>query len=81
MCQNKVAKILDWPIPATPKEVRSLLGITSFYRRFERNFSKIAKPLLDLTRQKMVFNWGAAQNQAFEILKRAFCNAPVITII
>ena len=80
VCQDKVAKILEWPTPQTPKEVRSFLGIASFYRRFVKDFSKIAKPLSDLTRQETEFRWGTAQENAFSHLKRILCTAPVLKL-
>ena len=42
---EKVAKIKDWPIPKTPKEVHSFVGLASYYRRFIPNFTKWAGPL------------------------------------
>ena len=55
---EKVAKIKDWPIPKTPKEVHSFVGLASYYRRFIPNFTKWAGPLhgliiLAATQQKV----------------------------
>ena len=77
---DKVRKIQEWPAPTSPKEVRSFLGIASFYRRFVKDFSKIAKPLSDLTRQAVTFTWGESQRRAFEALKRILSTAPVLRL-
>ena len=79
VCRDKVAKVLDWPRPTTPKEVRSFLGIASFYRRFIEKFSHIARPLTDLTRQGAnVSKWGQMHEAAFKRLKEKLCTAPVL---
>ena len=45
---EKVAKIKDWPIPKTPKEVHSFIGLASYYQRFIPNFAKWEGPLHEL---------------------------------
>lgn len=47
----KVAAIKEWKIPKTVKEIQSFLGLANYYRRFIRNYSKIATPLTDLTKK------------------------------
>ena len=42
---EKVKKVQNWPIPSTVKEVRSFLGLCNYYRRFMKDFAKIASPL------------------------------------
>ncbi|KAL7824273.1 hypothetical protein SRHO_G00342580 [Serrasalmus rhombeus] len=45
---GKVSAIKNWPKPTSVKELRSFLGFAGYYRRFVRDFSKLAKPLNDL---------------------------------
>jgi len=50
------------------------LGLANFYRRFIRDFSKIATPLNNLMRKENVWRWGGKPRQkAFDELKRRFC--------
>ena len=45
---DKVVKVRSWPRPANVEQVRAFLGFAGYYRRFVRNFARIAKPLTDL---------------------------------
>ena len=54
---DKTQSILNWPIPASRKELRSFLGLVNFYRRFIPRFSHIAAPLTSLTANKVPFKW------------------------
>ena len=47
---DKITALQDWPRPRTVQEVRQFLGFAGFYRRFIKNFSRIARPLHDLTK-------------------------------
>ncbi|GJZ60742.1 putative reverse transcriptase domain-containing protein [Tanacetum coccineum] len=51
-----------------------------YYRRFIKNFSKIAKPLTVLTQISKIFEWGEEQENAFQTLKDKLCNAPVLSL-
>nr|GFC77058.1 putative reverse transcriptase domain-containing protein [Tanacetum cinerariifolium] len=64
--------------PESSTEIRSFLGLASYYRRFIKNFSKIAKPLTLLTQKNKTYVWGDKQDEAFRILKEKLCNAPVL---
>lgn len=46
---EKTAATKTWPVPQTPKQLRSFLGFVGYYRRFIKDYSKIVKPLNDLT--------------------------------
>ena len=83
---EKVARVRDWPIPASPSQLRSFLGLASYYRRYVKGFSAIAAPLHKLSvkspeqagKSAGPFEWSAEANEAFETLKRALCEAPVL---
>ena len=47
--QAKIDRVRDWPVPCSVKEVRSFLGLCSYYRRFVKHFATVASPLHQLT--------------------------------
>ena len=53
----KVATVVDWPMPSNIIEVRSFLGMTGYYQRLIKDFSKIASPLTQLLRKEHKFEW------------------------
>lgn len=62
-------RITEWQTPSTVTEVQLFLGMMNYYRRFIKNFSKVAKPLTDLTKQDIGYQWGTEQEEAFQALK------------
>jgi hypothetical protein len=76
----KIEAVVNWPIPENLKEVRSFIGFANFYRRFIKDFSKICRPLHNLSKKDVPFVWGPSQQQAFDQLKTAFTTEPVLTI-
>ena len=78
MQQHKVAAIRDWPVPSSKKEVRSFLGLAGYYRRFVKDFSKIAQPLTLLTGDTAAWQWSATQQSAFQQLKDSLCSASIL---
>ncbi|KAK1695315.1 hypothetical protein QYE76_012012 [Lolium multiflorum] len=77
---SKIEAIQNWPTPMNVSQVRSFHGLVGFYRRFVPNFSTIAAPLNDLTKKGVVFEWGAAQDHAFDELKRLLTSAPLLAL-
>ena len=52
-------------------DIRSFLGLASYYRKFIWGFSQLAKPLTHLTRDKVVWHWGDVEQNSFLALKAA----------
>jgi hypothetical protein len=75
---EKVAVIANWKIPTTVKGVQSFLGFGNFYRRFVRDYSRITRPLHNLTKKDAPFIWSPACQAAFKKLKERLINAPVL---
>eukprot|EP00877_Chromochloris_zofingiensis_P007298 jgi/Chrzof1/2821/Cz12g00030.t1 len=76
---SKVQAILDWPQPSDVHELRSFLGMCSYYRRFVPQFAKVAAPLTDLTRNnRSLQEWDVPQQAAFDTLKHLLTTAPVL---
>ena len=65
-------------LPTTPKQVRAFLGLVGYYRKFIKGFAKVAKPLTLLTRQQVKFEWTPDHQAAFEHLKNAIVQAPIL---
>ena len=76
--ESKVDAIKNWPTPINVSQVRSLLGLAGFYRRFVKDFSTIAAPLNELTKKGVVFKWGAPQDEAFLELEKQLTQAPLL---
>nr|GEV17787.1 putative reverse transcriptase domain-containing protein [Tanacetum cinerariifolium] len=66
--------------PSTPTEIRQFLGLAGYYRRFVKDFSKIAKSLTILTQKDKKFVWGKFQETDFQILKQKLCKAPILAL-
>ena len=77
---DKVDAVKSWPTPRNVHDVRSFLGLAGFYRRFVKDFSKVALPMTALTHDKASWRWGREQQQAFDGLKAALCSAPVLVL-
>ena len=62
---DKTRAVADFRRPANIKDIRSFLGLCSYYRRFVKDFAKIAKPLTHLTKNNVPFVWKHEQENAF----------------
>jgi transposase InsO family protein len=74
----KISVMASWGRPNTVRGVLSFLGVCNFYRRFVKNYGRIARPLQKLTRKNIPFRWTAKCEAAFEKLKTAMVTAPVL---
>ena len=64
--------------PVNPKQVCAFLGLVGYYRKFIKNFAKIAKPLTMLTRMDIKFEWMETHRCAFMKLKDTIMKAPIL---
>jgi len=78
MAKNKVEAVLDWKTPKSLTEVQSFLGFANFYRRFIQDYSKIARPLTELTKRTEKWTWTNEAETAFKELKHRFTSAPIL---
>ncbi|PNY02508.1 retrotransposon-related protein [Trifolium pratense] len=76
---NKIQCILDWPEPKNVKGVRGFLGLTGYYRKFIKDYGKLAKPLTEMTKNYN-FKWGSAAAEAFSKLKTVMTTSPVLVL-
>ena len=77
---NKVRAVVEWPRLKDVHDVRSFLGLASYYRKFICSFSDIARPLTDLIRAAKEFDWKDAQQSAFIWLKTALAKGPILLL-
>ena len=81
---DKIKALKEWP---TPKSVKEVIGFAGYYRRFVKGFAQLVRPLNDLlvedttkkpTRRRVPFEWGEAQQQAFETDIEKLSNPPIL---
>ncbi len=89
---EKIAKVMDWPTPQGPEEVRQFLGFAGYYRRFIKDFASVARPLTDMmptTGKKAKkgkstvagskpWQWGPEQEASFSNLKLMLSEPPIL---
>jgi hypothetical protein len=73
--QSRIRTILDWPPCSSLTDVRSFLGTCGIMRIFIKDFARIARPLVRLTRKDSPFDWGTAQEEAMSSLKHAVASS------
>ena len=76
----KVQAVANWTVPTNVSEIRSFLGLAGYYRRFIKDFARIAAPLTNLTRKNHPFAWSLREGEAFNQLKTVLQNAPVLQL-
>jgi len=67
-------------VPKSVKYVQKFLGLANYYRRFVKDFAKIARPLYEMMRKENKWSWRERQQKAFEELKERFTMEPVLVI-
>ena len=81
MEKEKVNGVLSWPQPKNVKDIRKFLGLANYYRRFIKDFARVARPINMLTRKDVKWQWGVEQQKAFDELKGMFTTKPVLAAL
>ena len=76
--QNKVAAVLQKPVPSSRKEMQSFLGFAGYYRQHIEKFAEIAKPLTELTRIDVIYEMTHHRIVAYNLLKEKLTTAPLL---
>jgi hypothetical protein len=75
---DKVQEVMNWKPPTTVHQIQSFLGLARFYRRFIPDFSRIAKPMIELLKRGAKFESGQKCEDAFHTLWQHMTTAPVL---
>ncbi|CAB5214806.1 unnamed protein product [Rhizophagus irregularis] len=75
---KKIEKIKNLKPPKNIKQIREINGLCSYYRKFVKGYSKIVKPIMELTRKNVPFVWTEKQQKALEELKEKLINYPIL---
>lgn len=77
---NNVKAVTDFPVPKNKKELHSFIGLISYFRKFIKDFSIIAKPLYDLLKANNEFEFDSKQLEVFDKFKTILSSKPVLSI-
>ena len=75
---EKLESIKKMPAHTTPKEIKQFLDLVGYYRKFIPRFVDIARPMMNLTKQDVPFEWTVQCQTSFEMLKEALITSPVL---
>ena len=73
-----IAKVVDWPQPKTPKQVRQFVAFGSYYRRFVKDYASIVRPMVELTKAGKRFLWDEVCEKSFQTVKKALISADIM---
>jgi hypothetical protein len=76
---NKIKAIKEMRIPSSKKELRSFLGLVSYYRKFVKTFACVAAPLIKLTHDDIKFLWLVEHQISYECLKKSLISSPILS--
>ncbi|GFW74863.1 retrovirus-related Pol polyprotein from transposon 17.6 [Trichonephila clavipes] len=75
---DKIKAVRNFPTPKNIHDIRSFLGLCSYFRRFIKGFCYLAEPLQSLLKSGVEFHWGPEEVEAFHSLKKALTSDPVL---
>ena len=78
--EEKIKAIQEWPTLSSVNNFSSFHELTSFYRRFVKDFSTIAAPLTEVIKKNVTFKWGEEQENAFQLIKHKLTHAPLLAL-
>ena len=76
---DKCSVVQNWPTPSDKRQLRSFLGLCTYYRKFVKDFATVAAPLHELTKKNQKFVWDRRCQKAFDTLKATLTTSPVLT--
>ena len=77
---SKIKVVQEWESPKNMIEIKSLLGLAGYYRRFVKDFSTVTRTLASLLKNNTIFQWNEACQRSFERLTNALTTSPILTL-
>ena len=74
----KIDVVKTYPVPKTRKQLKAYLGLTAYYRRFVKDYAKIAAPLHNLLKKDVEYKWSEDCETAFNLLKDKLISSPIL---
>jgi transposase InsO family protein len=80
MDPTKIDAVRNWPVPQNVKDLQTFLGFANFYRRFISGYSRVCRPLTELTSKNTQWDWATnpRRHEAFRNLCTLFTSAPIL---
>jgi hypothetical protein len=75
---KKIEAVVKFPTPQSQKDIKSLLGLAGYYRKFIADFSAIARPLTNMLKKENEWNWTEKEQTSFDLLKFKLTNTPLL---
>ena len=75
---SKVECVHSFPAPRTVRQVQAFLGLANYYRKFIPNFSAIVRPITNLLKKDVKFDWDTSCQKAFEEVKQCLVSPPIL---
>jgi hypothetical protein len=75
---KKIQEVMNWKPPTTVWQIRSFMGLAGYYRRFIPDFSRIAKPMTELLKKGVKYEWSQKCEDAFHTLRQHLTTTPVL---
>ena len=76
--QNKITAIIKMPPPSSKREVQSFIGMIHYLTKFSPRLTELSKPIRELIKDKVPFNWSPEHQESFAMLKKELVRAPVL---
>ena len=77
---EKIKVVAEWPAPKDVKGLRKWLGMANYLHKYAANYAQLAKPLTDLLRKEVAWEWSSIQQSAFDAIKKSLISAPILAL-
>ena len=78
LAQTKVSTINTMPEPSSKKEVQSFIGMINYLSKFSARLSDLSEPIWELSKERVLFNWGPEHKEAFDVIKKELVKPPIL---